>query len=181
MAHEHLTGQIKTPTIGVLLKITQDVGQLESTTEMMRHAVRFRRRITKDTDGETSNGRGDTVTIKIERCLIGRNDRSGRIHRHTIDDSCKIFLTQTETGNRGEKYPVKAIASLARKQTLDAAMPFLQRLGEIRYLHIAIGDVVDFTTKGVNGKHTVAPFGRQNFHSFGERRTGAGHYRMDML
>ena len=117
--------------------------------------------------GETPNGAGNAIAIEIELLEARRADIGARIHFDAVDDGQEIVFNQRVSRNRLRK-TFEAGRHLPGVKRVDIFAPRCQQR-QLVARHIAIGDIVDRATEGIDLEHRLALLAAENAHGEIER------------
>jgi 2,3-bisphosphoglycerate-independent phosphoglycerate mutase len=114
-----------------------------------------------------AHGAGHAVAIEVELLEARRADVRARIHFNTVNDRKEIVFDQRVSRNRFRE-TFKAGRHLPGVKRVDIFTPRCQHR-QLVARHIAIGDIVDRATKGINLEHRLTLLAAENAHGEIER------------
>ena len=125
----------------------------------------------ENTHRETANGAGNAIAIEIELLEARPADIRPRIHFDAVDVGQEIAFNQGVSRDRLRK-TFEAGRHVARVKCVDIFTPRCQQR-QLVTRHVAIGDIVDGATEGIDLEHRLALLATENAHGEIER-TAAG-------
>ena len=170
---ERLARKIDTADRSVLVEVTQDVGQLQRSPQVVRQRPPLRRRHFKNPHRKATDRTGDAVTVQVQRGPVRSPDIAFGIHQHAVDDSVEVLLLQTVAPDNRLQGAQTLMDVASEIQVADVLAPASQLGQPFRTRPVAVSDVVDRAAKRVNLVHRLALSRRQDPQCRVER-AGAG-------
>src|SRR5262249_22065337 len=149
-----LDGQINPSAFGILLDVTNDIGELECQAQVPRIALHTSVIRPKDRQASQTNYGGHTVTIL---CQLGKRsvalDRE--VHLHTADQFLKVMLRNSIMRHGALEGLGDTMGRLPSVAIIELLAPVLQHGVLGRQNRVVIGNIVAVATEGVHCINSV--------------------------